>query len=556
MSFDTRGPDQGSTLTEGWQPDPAVSGQERWFDGARWTNMTRPVGGAPKPITEVPVRRAETFSGSPLLTPPAPPAPEAPAPVWRQVGDVYGTAVPPQARGGSRAIALMIALMLVMAGVGVYLSRPDSGPSHPTEWDPRVADIAAFVEGARGARFEHPVYIDFLDVQQFKDEVSGEKASAEEREALERAAAMLRAVGLLSGKVDLEAMLNQAASEGYIGFYDPATERITVRGAELTPAVKATLAHELTHALQDQLYGLDDLEDADSPAAMRGVVEADAERVEDAYVDSLPEADRAAYEAASESDAEGANLDGVPEVLLHTMFFPYTFGPPFLSTVLDDGSDIEDVYDDPPTSEADLLNPYRYLSKTELDLPDEPDLPDGHEAWEEGSDFGQTMLVEMLSARVGFLPAWKAVQGWRGDRYAISTDRSDKVCVAVNVRFDSEPSAARFSEVAATWAGVVKGTAAQTGADVLLRSCDPGADFVLPAPVDGGKAFELMSTRAALLAEIAALPEANSGQAVCLTDSLVEQFGADLGRALTVDPESDPKIAAVWMAAGQQCLAG
>ena len=38
----------------------------------------------------------------------------------------------------------------------------DDGPGHPDEWDPRVADLAAFVEDERGLDFDHPVYVDFL----------------------------------------------------------------------------------------------------------------------------------------------------------------------------------------------------------------------------------------------------------------------------------------------------------------------------------------------------------------------------------------------------------
>ena len=566
MSFDTRDPDQGSTLTEGWQADPAVPGQERWFDGARWTNMTRPAGSTPSPITEVPVRRAETFSGSPLTTvPTAPPVP----PSWKPVGDVFGTPAAQPSRGGVRILSVFVVILLVAAAAGVYFSRRDSGPGHPKEWDPRVASIASFVEAQRGARFEHPVYVDFLPVDGFKQEVNiSEDVTDDDRKELEQAAGALRAVGLLSGNVNLEAMLNQAQEEGIIGFYSPSEERITIRGEELTPAVKVTIAHELTHALQDQLYDIRDLEDgAASSTAVRALIEADAERIEDAYIETLSESEKAEYEAAREQAGDEANLDGVPEVLLHSLFFPYTFGPPFLDVVLADGgaTAIDGVFADPPKSEADLLSPFRYLQKVPLDKPGKPVLLDGHRPILEGEnpeddEFGQTTLVELLSARVGFTTAWKAAEGWRGDRSTVSTDPSGKVCVAINVRFDGEPSARTFTEAANAWAGVVKGSVVQTGADVLMRSCDPGGDAAaLPAPVDGGKAYDLMTLRSLMVVQFVESPDLNTAQAVCVVDKLVVLLGPDTFGQLFEMAEGDPRTRQVREAsfrAGQECATG
>lgn len=565
MTFDTRDPDQGSTLTEGWQPDPAVAGQERWFDGARWTNMTRPVGSAPSPITEVPVRQASTFSGTPLTT-----VPTAPAPTWRPVGDVFGTPGPSPARppGGVRLLAVVVVLLLVAAGAGVYLSRRDSGPSHPKEWDPRVASIATFVEAQRGARFEHPVYVDFLPIEEFKSEVNiSDDVSDDDREQLEQYAGALRAVGLISGAVNLEAMLNQAQEEGIIGFYSPGDKRIAIRGEELTPAVKVTIAHELTHALQDQLYDITKLEDAaPSSVAIRALIEADAERVEDAYIETLSESEKDEYEKAKEDEVDGANMEGIPEVLLHGLFFPYTFGPTFLDVVLADGGStaLDGIFADPPKSEADLLSPFRYLGKVPLDKPNAPSLPDGHKAIEgEGDDddeFGQSTLVELLSARVGFTTAWKAVAGWRGDRSTISTGPSGKVCVGINVRFDSDGSALAFTEAANAWAGVVKGSVAQTGADVLMRACDPGADApALPAPVDGGKAFSLLALRSVMMVQFVESPELNTAQADCALDKFIALVGPDLfGRMLELEGDAPevPKVREASFRAGLECATG
>src|SRR5207302_3151383 len=60
-------------------------------------------------------------------------------------------------------IAAFVAVALVAGGAGyVVLGRLHHKASYPKAWDPRVADIAAFVENERGLRFTHPVFVDFL----------------------------------------------------------------------------------------------------------------------------------------------------------------------------------------------------------------------------------------------------------------------------------------------------------------------------------------------------------------------------------------------------------
>ena len=68
-----------------------------------------------------------------------------------------------------------------------------------------VAPIAAEVEKLRQLRFTHPVPVEFLEPAAFERMVAGDptERSAEDRETIERGAAVLRALGLMSGRVDL-----------------------------------------------------------------------------------------------------------------------------------------------------------------------------------------------------------------------------------------------------------------------------------------------------------------------------------------------------------------
>ena len=59
-------------------------------------------------------------------------------------------------------LGALIAVVFLAGLFGAATRSLDAGPDHPDEWDPRVADLAAFVEEERGHEFDHPVYVDFL----------------------------------------------------------------------------------------------------------------------------------------------------------------------------------------------------------------------------------------------------------------------------------------------------------------------------------------------------------------------------------------------------------
>ncbi|HYT40274.1 MAG TPA: hypothetical protein VEN99_12220, partial [Acidimicrobiia bacterium] len=192
--------------------------------------------------------------------------------------------------------------VLAVAGFAlVWIGRSSSpGPPHPKQWDPRVLPLVRFVEQTRGLRFRHPVAVQYLSDADFRREVADEppgpaEAGLDQHDA-EGAA---RALGLPLGRNGLVAAGNTLSGEGITAFYDDGTERVDVRGTDLTVGRRATIVHELTHALQDQHFDIsreDSYPSDDRNGAFDAVVEGDAVRLEDAYVGSLPQADQDAYD--------------------------------------------------------------------------------------------------------------------------------------------------------------------------------------------------------------------------------------------------------------------
>ncbi|MDP9387354.1 MAG: hypothetical protein M3Q48_05350, partial [Actinomycetota bacterium] len=266
-----------------------------------------------------------------IVSPPSNPTPVA-QPVETRSSDAF---VPGRRRG--RWVALLAAVAVVNAalGVGALILHPGGGD--PETWDGRVTDLVAFVERERGLRFKHPVRIDFLDDGEFREQATAhEELNEEDRAELEATEALLRAVGLASGDLDLESVGEELVGDGTVGLYEPETKRIAVRGKTLDNERRITLVHELTHALQDQHFAIGEMEPETSgaQAALIAVIEADAEAVAEAWRQSLPSAARDALDSSEEATSEEADFEGVPEVLVELMGSPYALGPGFLDAVI------------------------------------------------------------------------------------------------------------------------------------------------------------------------------------------------------------------------------
>jgi hypothetical protein len=435
---------------------------------------------------------------------------------------------------------------LFVAAAGVALLTGD-GTSHPDEWDPRVVDLVRFVESARGLIFEHPVAIDFLADGDFRREITEhEELDDEERAQLESIEAMLRALGLVEGDIDLEAIGDELVGDGVIGLYSFDDERILVRGDTLDDERRSTLVHELTHALQDQHFDLGDLEPETSgaQAAFTAVVEADAEAVEEAWRETLSAEAREELEAASRESGAEADFEGVPDVFVELMAFPYAFGPDFLDAVIEENGTAgrNELFTSMPTTEEHILLPRTYLAGQKAEEVFTPDLEAGETMLDESeSDFGMLSLLVVLGERVDFATAWGAVQGWAGDAM-VAFERGDETCVRARVAFEETAQAERFAGAFDQWAGGLPASQHRDARFVTLESCDPGHEATGGRPDGHVSAIQGLSLRRAIAAGFAA-SGAPADAAECIADGLLERLTAnrvaELDRILTANP-ADP----------------
>jgi hypothetical protein len=420
---------------------------------------------------------------------------------------------------------LVVIALVVAAPVGVYFT-PEDGPSYPKHWDARVLDLVHYVEGERGLTFKHPVDVDFLDDKAFKAKVSPEEQPTEkDKKELEDALAELRALGLVQGHPDLLKALDQL-SDQVVGVYVPEDEALYVRGTTLTPYVRSTLVHELTHAAQDQWFDIAALEDdADDDSIVRVLIEGDAVRIEQAYQRGLSQADQQSYAETEAGFADDASDDDeIPPVLQDVFSYPYVFGPAMLDALEADGGNasVDKAFRHPPVTDAQVVDLREYpLSFVPKKLPS-PTLPEGAKASDDAHVFGQVGLLEVLGSRLGYDETWAAVQGWAGDT-ARSYTQNGKACVAIDVAMNDETAAKRLAQAVDTWAATSARSTSRAGTVVSLRACDPGDSEQRKEPEP--RAFEVLATRAQIIHELVRSAHVGFATGRCMTDALLDDLG-------------------------------
>ncbi len=436
--------------------------------------------------------------------------------------------------------------MAVLLVAGAAYFRFHKGPAAPVRWDPRVTSIVQFVEKERGLKFVHPVAVEFLPANQFVAKIgNGNPTSAQNKVELEHTVGEMRALGLVTGDADLAAMSTQESQQSVIGLYVPHDKRIYVKGADLTPFVRVTLAHELTHALQDQhvdLQRLLALKSADHSAVL-ALVEGDAVRVEDAYAKSLSAQDQAAYQSAVSAQAGGQDLKGVSPFLIDQASLPYVFGPVFVEALVQSGGTaaIDRALAAPPTVDAQIVDPNRYLIQQAVTPVPSPLVPRGATKLGPSSTFGLVTMLEVIAPSAGYQPAWSALQNWRGDR-TVDYLQAGVACIAVATAFDSPAHATDFVNVSQKWlAGKLEGSVTASGSTVDLRACDPGpgAKPVVASP----SPFEVLSLRATLMTELFTEARPPADVAACMADWVIGAAGPQT--LISVSGPNDPRYAQI-----------
>lgn len=326
------------------------------------------------------------------------------------------------------------------AGDGRTVSvTPDQRPGpEASEIERLLPELMRFVQDKRGLAFKVPVEVTLLADKAFRARLKGEEEedSEEAKEELLTTQRVLEGLGLLEKGIDLEKAVETLYGDAVAGFYDTESDDLVVRGEKLTVSVRTTLVHELVHAVQDQHFDIDrkDLDDRDDEASqgLTGLVEGDAVRVEELYLESL--SNREQKQAEREEAQAGSGIDpDIPRILLQLVAFPYIVGPDFTRAVVEGGGQarLDEAFAQPPSTSEHLLHPETFLGAQPL-VPIENPKPDGEEI--DAGVLGELGLLLVLNA--SGTDGRAAAKGWGGDRYVAWRDGKN-TCVRTTIAMDS-----------------------------------------------------------------------------------------------------------------------
>jgi Putative metallopeptidase family (DUF6782) len=450
------------------------------------------------------------FPATPPVGPPLPPVPPddlRPPPVWPSTEPEPS---PPRPPAWVVVAAILAVVALVVALFAVFIDDDEgavdaadaptttaadeetdsddeesppttaSEADEPEAFDAVVDDITAFVERERGLTFVEDVTVELADEEEFQARLLAD--FEEDTADLAAAGEVLIALGLIEPDVDVVAAVRELLGASVVGFYDPETNELVVRGTATTPYVRQTIAHELTHALQDQHFELDrpelDETDDEQGFGFTSLVEGDAERVAIAYEATLSEAEQ--DEALQEELrlSLGFDVAAVPFVLIEQLSLPYLLGPDLIAEILGAGGQesLDASFTAPPTTSEHLLDPETFV------LGDPPNPVTEPQADGEVIDRGVLGLLGLTelageSPLLGIDGISDELAGWGGDRYVAWRD-GDRTCIRVAVLGetiqDTDQYEALLAEVAADPPGGVEATATRGEGEldpVVYTSC-------------------------------------------------------------------------------------
>jgi hypothetical protein len=268
------------------------------------------------------------------------------------------------------------------------------------------------------------------------------------------------AFGLLPKGFDLDSFMIDLLTEQIAGLYDPKAHEFYV--ADWIPITdqRMVMAHELTHALEDQHFAIENWVKAarpndDSELARDAVLEGSAMAAMVEYLlqgsgrslQDLPDIDPAMLIGDM---AETPLLKKAPPFLKDALIFPYIDGLTFSAAILKPTGweGLPAIFTKPPVSTQQILHPALYR---EGKVPNPVSLPSIDKAlgpeWTRLEDniMGEFGWKEVLRQFLDDSRAKSLAATWDGDRYVVYEHKQTKRLVLITrERLTSQEQAERF----------------------------------------------------------------------------------------------------------------
>jgi len=334
-----------------------------------------------------------------------------------------------------------------------------------------VQKIIEGIQTLRGLKFKNKVALKYLTANQIARQVAADAGREPDKTTIQRDNQIAAMVGLYPAGTDVTSTAIAMVRNQIAGLYDfrkkdlIIVERSQLGGSTIAPkeellAQSDVLAHELTHALQDQNFNISrTLEkakiDDDRILALSAVYEGDAtltgfgyiagrmdNEVLDTFLKNIPDMEKAFARRAHD----------VPLGIREPFIFQYMDGARFVAAAYrrNGWEGVNALYQHPPESSQQILNPAAYFDHP---LPPPQVHVAGYEAglkdWRKADEgtVGELLLRVIIEANLGEHSSRATLaKAWAGDR-AVVLKKGGATTLLWVIAFVSEASAANFAEI-------------------------------------------------------------------------------------------------------------
>jgi hypothetical protein len=357
-----------------------------------------------------------------------------------------------------------------------------------------VDEILQFASDDTGLPIKHKVKRKLTKRDEVQSYIEKNMKDDKDAKRLERSSAVLKKFGLLPRNFDLSSFLVTMLREQVAGYYDAKTKTVYLLNWLDAEQQKPVLAHELTHALQDQSFGIEkfmksaegenedkakgkdkdkdkdekdpspaDIANDEQSSARQAIVEGQAMVVLLDYTLAptgktlleSPQIVEALKQGMLVGTADSPAFRDAPIFLKEELTFPYRYGLDFTAALLKAGGKslaYAGAFDNPPKTTREIMEPETYLSHEKLDpvklIDMEKDFKD-YDPFDIGAmgEFDVDILVEQYAGRE---EATLIYPEWRGGYYFAGKPKANKaapIALLYVSRWSSPEKAAEFAAV-------------------------------------------------------------------------------------------------------------
>jgi hypothetical protein len=339
-----------------------------------------------------------------------------------------------------------------------------TGSEGPTP--PAIKQVEGQVQQLRGLEFTEPVPVDAASHDELVKGLIQSFDTSYPGKMYDRRSRAWQTIGVVPPGTSIRRSIERFAGSQVIGYYDPLSGQLVFIGTEdPTPVQKVTLAHELTHALDDQHFRLDRLNTLEGECADEayqaalGAVEGDATYFMVLYAQRFLTLD----EQLQLGVGPAPSTAGIAPFVVELQTWPYTAGLSFIDAMDRRGGTeaIDSAMESFPISTEQVIHPERYPNDAPTPVNVGELGPELGPGWTDLDvmGVGEAFLSIMLGLRLPPVTAEAAAAGWDGGTYRAWSD-GEHVAIVLSTVWDGPRDAAEFASATRQWLGSREGRSA------------------------------------------------------------------------------------------------